>query len=120
MSDTLRYGIIGAGMMGHEHIRNLALVPGAEVTAFADPDSGSRFWARSLVDESVEGRGDVAGDARFLGDDQPLRHCSSLGTLDVLGARGGSVGPGHLPSPWRFPRGAPHPVQSGASLARGS
>ncbi len=54
MSDTLRYGIIGAGMMGQEHIRNLALVPGAKVTAFADPDSASRFWARSLVDDSVE------------------------------------------------------------------
>jgi myo-inositol 2-dehydrogenase / D-chiro-inositol 1-dehydrogenase len=38
---TTRYGLIGAGMMGREHVRNLALVPGAVVTAISDPDSGS-------------------------------------------------------------------------------
>jgi myo-inositol 2-dehydrogenase / D-chiro-inositol 1-dehydrogenase len=39
---TIRYGLIGAGMMGREHMRNLALVPGAVVTALSDPDKGSR------------------------------------------------------------------------------
>lgn len=38
----VRYGLIGAGMMAQEHIRNLALIDGAEVTAFADPDEGMR------------------------------------------------------------------------------
>ena len=33
----LRYGIVGAGMMGLEHLRNLHAVPGAEVVALADP-----------------------------------------------------------------------------------
>ncbi|MEM8742552.1 MAG: Gfo/Idh/MocA family oxidoreductase [Pseudomonadota bacterium] len=33
-----RYGLIGAGMMGQEHIRNIALLDGAEVAAIADPD----------------------------------------------------------------------------------
>ena len=42
MTQTLRYGIIGAGMMAREHIRNLALIPGSTVTAVADPDAGSR------------------------------------------------------------------------------
>ena len=42
MTQTLRYGIIGAGMMAREHIRNLALIPGSTVTAVADPDPGSR------------------------------------------------------------------------------
>lgn len=42
MATTLRYGIIGAGMMAREHVRNLALVPGSQVTAIADPDQGSR------------------------------------------------------------------------------
>ena len=32
----LRYGIIGTGMMGLEHLRNLAAVPGAQITAVAD------------------------------------------------------------------------------------
>ncbi len=38
----LRYGLIGAGMMGREHVRNIALVKGASVTAISDPDVGSR------------------------------------------------------------------------------
>jgi myo-inositol 2-dehydrogenase / D-chiro-inositol 1-dehydrogenase len=42
MAKTLRYGLIGAGMMGREHVRNIALVPGGIVTAISDPDAGSR------------------------------------------------------------------------------
>lgn len=41
MTPPLRYGIIGAGMMGVEHIRNLIALPGAEVTAVADPHEPS-------------------------------------------------------------------------------
>ena len=37
----LRYGVIGTGLMGREHIRNLALLPGATVTAIADPEPAS-------------------------------------------------------------------------------
>ena len=36
----MRYGLIGAGMMGQEHIRNINLLGDAEVTAVADPDEG--------------------------------------------------------------------------------
>ena len=48
---TLRYGIIGAGMMGREHIRNLAALHGVDgvaidVVAVADPDEGSRARTR--------------------------------------------------------------------------
>ena len=46
MGDALRYGIVGSGMMGIEHLLNLVHVPGAEVTAIADPHEGSRNWAR--------------------------------------------------------------------------
>jgi predicted dehydrogenase len=35
----LRYGLIGAGMMGREHIRNLALIPGSHLVAIADPSN---------------------------------------------------------------------------------
>lgn len=35
----LRYGLIGAGMMGREHIRNLALVPGSHLVAISDPSA---------------------------------------------------------------------------------
>ena len=44
MVEPLRYGIVGTGLMGIEHLLNLADVPGAEVTAIADPHEGSRNW----------------------------------------------------------------------------
>jgi myo-inositol 2-dehydrogenase / D-chiro-inositol 1-dehydrogenase len=49
----LRYGIIGTGMMGCEHIRNLALLPGVAVTAIADSDATSRSWGRAAVGRDV-------------------------------------------------------------------
>jgi myo-inositol 2-dehydrogenase/D-chiro-inositol 1-dehydrogenase len=49
---VVRYGIIGTGMMGHEHIRNLALLPGAEVVAYADPSSQQRWWAGQLAPDA--------------------------------------------------------------------
>ena len=39
---TVRYGVIGTGMMGIEHIENLNAIDGATVTAISDPDAGSR------------------------------------------------------------------------------
>jgi Predicted dehydrogenases and related proteins len=44
--DDVRYGIIGAGMMGLEHFRNLQALDGAVVTAVADPHQPSQEWAR--------------------------------------------------------------------------
>lgn len=38
----VRYGIVGAGMMGREHIRNIRLLDGASVVAISDPDPSSR------------------------------------------------------------------------------
>jgi myo-inositol 2-dehydrogenase/D-chiro-inositol 1-dehydrogenase len=40
--DTIRWGIIGCGSMGREHILNLAALGGAEVTALSDTFAGSR------------------------------------------------------------------------------
>lgn len=37
MVDALRYGIVGCGLMGQEHLRNLLALDGATVTAVADP-----------------------------------------------------------------------------------
>lgn len=48
MADV-RYGIIGTGMMGCEHIANLRHLPGAQVVAVADPHPTSLEWARHAV-----------------------------------------------------------------------
>ena len=42
----VRYGIIGTGMMGCEHITNLVHLPEAEVVAIADPVETSLDWGR--------------------------------------------------------------------------
>ena len=47
-SASLRYGLIGCGMMGQEHVRNLQLLPEAELTEAFDPDSGMRAALTSL------------------------------------------------------------------------
>lgn len=50
---NVRYGIIGSGMMGIEHIRNIENIDGAEVTAIADPEKSSQEWAAgSMRDRS--------------------------------------------------------------------
>ncbi|WP_316014075.1 Gfo/Idh/MocA family oxidoreductase [Roseobacter sp. HKCCA0434] len=50
---TLRYGIIGTGMMGQEHIRNVQLLGDAEVVAIADPDRTMLGSAQQLAGEGV-------------------------------------------------------------------
>ncbi len=45
----VRYGVIGTGMMGVEHINNLLAIEGAAVVAVADPDERSRDWAQLAV-----------------------------------------------------------------------
>ncbi|MEM8695455.1 MAG: Gfo/Idh/MocA family oxidoreductase [Pseudomonadota bacterium] len=50
MAAERTYAIIGCGMMGREHMQNLAIVPGAELIAVADPDASSRRNAEDLAD----------------------------------------------------------------------
>jgi myo-inositol 2-dehydrogenase / D-chiro-inositol 1-dehydrogenase len=49
---SLRYGIIGTGMMGVEHIQNLSHLDGVVISALADPDATSRHAARLLVPDA--------------------------------------------------------------------
>jgi myo-inositol 2-dehydrogenase/D-chiro-inositol 1-dehydrogenase len=49
MVQTIRYGILGTGMMGCEHIRNIRLLPGATITAIADPVDASLEWAAAAL-----------------------------------------------------------------------
>jgi myo-inositol 2-dehydrogenase / D-chiro-inositol 1-dehydrogenase len=67
---ALRFAVVGTGMMGCEHLRNLLALPDAEIVAVVDPDEHSRKWAdrtlgaghRAAVSSSVAdvlGRDDV-------------------------------------------------------------
>lgn len=53
MPQPIRYGLVGTGMMGVEHIMNLAITPGATVTALYDPVGTSLDWARSALGEGA-------------------------------------------------------------------
>jgi predicted dehydrogenase len=44
----IRYGIIGTGMMGVEHLYNLQALPGARVSALCDPNADSLATAAAL------------------------------------------------------------------------
>nr|WP_295464086.1 Gfo/Idh/MocA family oxidoreductase [Mesorhizobium sp.] len=44
---SIGYGIVGCGMMGQEHIRNIALLGDAHVAAIVEPDAG--MLAKSLA-----------------------------------------------------------------------
>ena len=50
---AIKYGLIGAGMMGQEHIRNIALHPGASVAAFVEPDEWMAGAAQALIPDAV-------------------------------------------------------------------
>jgi myo-inositol 2-dehydrogenase/D-chiro-inositol 1-dehydrogenase len=58
MSRSIRYGIIGTGMMGLEHILNINIIPDAEVTAVADPHPRSLEWAGHAAKQDVRAYSD--------------------------------------------------------------
>ncbi len=51
---TLRYGIVGCGSMGREHIENIGALGHAEVTALADPHPASRDSAQALLRQPAQ------------------------------------------------------------------
>jgi myo-inositol 2-dehydrogenase / D-chiro-inositol 1-dehydrogenase len=49
---AVRYGIIGTGMMGVEHLQNLMHLDGAVVTALSDPNEGSLEFALAVASDA--------------------------------------------------------------------
>ena len=70
---TKRYGIIGCGLMGQEHIRFLNRMDDVSITAIADPDPGMRTAAAAL-----------AGAEAFADHRNLLSRCVSGGMIDAL------------------------------------
>ncbi|MEM0898962.1 MAG: Gfo/Idh/MocA family oxidoreductase [Pseudomonadota bacterium] len=62
----LRYAIIGSGMMGCEHIRNIALMKDAEVVAVADPNAAMAEAGVQTAERSGIGRPKCFTDHRDL------------------------------------------------------
>ena len=84
----MRYGIIGSGMMGAEHIRSIALIDGATVTAVADPNEQMRLAALSLAGPACRGFTSYADllaanccDALVIATPNDTHHAVLLDTL---------------------------------------
>lgn len=80
-SSTLRLGVIGTGMMGCEHIRNIAALDGAVVTAFSDPNEQSHQWARDNIAHGPQNSNDVAVAAFY--DHQDLLESGAVDAVIV-------------------------------------
>jgi myo-inositol 2-dehydrogenase/D-chiro-inositol 1-dehydrogenase len=65
----MKFGVIGTGMMGCEHIRNLAHIPNVELIAVSDPNPTSRKWARKACGETFTPA--VYADYQQLLDEKP-------------------------------------------------
>jgi predicted dehydrogenase len=73
-AEPLRYGIIGTGMMGTEHLWNLQALPGAVVTAVADPE-------QAMLDWIVQAAGDDGPKLATFADPRELL---ASGLIDVV------------------------------------
>ena len=49
MNNIIKYGVIGSGVMGQEHIQNINIIENAEVVAICDTNEISRNKTKSLV-----------------------------------------------------------------------
>ena len=83
MDGSIHYGFIGCGMMGQEHLRNLAMIEGTEVTVIYVPYSKMREKTSLLSPQSrfVETVDDViqSGDIDALIITSPNhRHAEQL------------------------------------------
>ncbi|TYC63547.1 Gfo/Idh/MocA family oxidoreductase [Rhodobacterales bacterium] len=67
MPAKVRYGVIGCGMMGQEHLRNIALLPDTEVTVIFEPDA-----------EMARLSAEMAPAARFVGSVSELLDADDL------------------------------------------
>ena len=64
--NTLRYGVIGCGSMGREHIENLFAMGGAQITALADPHGPSTQAALQTCDAALRPPPQVFAEHRAL------------------------------------------------------
>jgi predicted dehydrogenase len=86
----VRYGLIGSGMMGHEHIRNIQLLEGATITAVADPDETMRTSAAQEAGGQVESFADYQDllssgtcDALVIAAPNDLHHAIMIDAMET-------------------------------------
>ena len=64
---TLHYGLIGCGMMGHEHIQNIALLEDTEISVIYEPNPEMRAFALKVLPKTK-----IVNSLKELLDHNPL------------------------------------------------
>ena len=77
----IRYGIIGSGMMGLEHIRNINLIDNAEVVAIADPNDEPQEWAKVTLE--YHGGPSKGAGVRYYTDHRELLDAGDVDALVI-------------------------------------
>ena len=54
MKMKIKYGIVGSGLMGCEHISNINLIDSAEVVAISDSNENSINKAKNLISNDIK------------------------------------------------------------------
>ncbi len=72
MTRTINYGLIGCGMMGQEHLHNIALLAGTRVSAIYEPDPDMAVAAKA-----------IAPGAKMVGSVQDLLAVENLDCLVI-------------------------------------
>lgn len=91
----LNYGLVGCGMMGQEHIRNILLLDNCRVHAIHEPDVNMRSEAAKLVPDAVfhQSLSDLINDPKLdclvivspnFMHVQQLKQITSMRTLPIL------------------------------------
>ena len=62
LSGKVRYGLIGTGMMGYEHITNLKLMAEAEIAGICDPVAQSIQLAQAFLGDGLKNKVTVYPD----------------------------------------------------------
>lgn len=86
MAQVMHYGIIGCGMMGQEHLRNIALLDGAQVAAIFEPDpamakAALAFAPDAVIVDSIDALLDVDALDCILIASPNFRHVEQLEAL---------------------------------------
>ncbi len=72
MMKSLRYGFLGCGMMGQEHIRNLSMIPGTKVNVIFEPNEKMRSESSRLLPQ-----------ARFVKTEEELIRAENVDALVI-------------------------------------
>ena len=66
ITNNIKFAIVGAGAIGLEHIRNIQILDGSQVTAVADPVEKSQEWAKQILNKNNNNNVQYVNDYKEL------------------------------------------------------